>query len=265
MMRRVIGTSLKFPRAIMLAAAGLLVFGTLQLRDAKVDALPEFSPPTVEVQTEALGLSAEEVEQFITVPLEQDLLAGVAWLDTIHSRSVPGLSSIELVFNRGTDLFRARQVVQERISQSAGLPNVSRPPQMLQPQSSLARAAMVSLSSKTLSPIRIGVLARWTIRPRLLAVPGVASVAIWGQRERELQVRVDPRKLASAGEDAHLRHRPLCLRRTHGLDDAYFPKLALRKLECEDSGRLEVAQHGYPEDVLQHLVESALIANQQVT
>ena len=86
------------------------------------DVLPEFAPPTVEVQTEALGLSAEEVEQLITVPLEQDLLDGVPWLDTIHSKSVPGLSSIELIFEPGTDLVRARQVVQERISQAAALP-----------------------------------------------------------------------------------------------------------------------------------------------
>ena len=107
--------------------------GSGSCADAKIDVLPEFSPVTVDVQTEALGLSAEEVEQLITVPLEQDLLDGVAWLDTIRSESVAGLSTVDLVFEPGTDLYRARQVVQERISQAAGLPNVSRPPQMLQP------------------------------------------------------------------------------------------------------------------------------------
>ena len=76
-----------------------------------MDVLPEFSPPYVEIQTESLGLSAEEVEQLITVPMEQDLLNGVPWLDTIRSESVPGLSSIVLVFKRGTDLMRARQMV----------------------------------------------------------------------------------------------------------------------------------------------------------
>jgi Cu/Ag efflux pump CusA len=195
MMRWVIGSSLQARRAVLVGAIVIMTFGVWQLRDAEVDALPEFSPPTVEVQTEALGLSPEEVEQLITVPLEQDLLDGVAWLDKIRSKSVPGLSSVELVFEPGTDLYRARQVVQERISQAAGLPNVSRPPQMLQPQSSTSRTLMVSLSSKQLNPIQIGVLARWTIRPRLLAVPGVSNVAIWGQRERQLQVQVDPQKL----------------------------------------------------------------------
>ena len=109
---------------------------------------------TVNVQTEALGLSAEEVEQLITVPLEQDLLDGVAWLDTIRSQSVAGLSNVELVFEPGTDLYRARQVVQERISQAAGLPNVSQPPQMLQPTASTSRVEMIALSSKELTRSR---------------------------------------------------------------------------------------------------------------
>ena len=148
-----------------------MAFGSVQLRDAKVEVLPEFDPPTVRVQTDALGLSAEEVEQLVTVPIEQDLLDGVAWLDSIHSKSVPGLSYVELVFKPGTNIYRARQVVQERISQAAGLPNVSRTPQMLQPLSSTSRTAMVTLSSKKLTAIQLGVLARWTIRPRLLAVP----------------------------------------------------------------------------------------------
>ena len=96
------------------------------------DVLPEFVRPTVNVQTEALGLSAPEVEQLITVPLEQDLLNGVPFLDLIHSKSVPGLSSIELIFKKGTDLARARLVVNERLTQAVALPHVSLPPQMLQ-------------------------------------------------------------------------------------------------------------------------------------
>ena len=88
----------------------------------------------MEIQTEALGLSAAEVEQMITVPMEQDLLNGVAWLDDIRSESVPGLSRIQLIFEPGTDLMRARQVVQERLTQAHALPNVSKPPQMIQPR-----------------------------------------------------------------------------------------------------------------------------------
>jgi CzcA family heavy metal efflux pump len=196
---RIVGWSLRSRGVVLVLAAALLVLGATQLRDLPVDVLPEFSPPTVEIQTEALGLSAAEVEQLITVPLEQDLLNGVAWLDTIRSESIPGLSRVELVFEPGTDLLRARQVVQERLTQAHALPQVSKPPQMLQPLSSTSRVMMVGLSSEELSPIELSVLARWTIRPRLMGVSGVANVAIWGQRERQLQVQADPERLAEHG------------------------------------------------------------------
>ena len=91
-------------------------------------------------------------------------------------------------------------MVHERLTQAHALPNVSKPPQMLQPLSSTSRVMMVGLSSKTLSLIDLSVLARWTIRPRLMGVPGVANVSIWGQRERQLQVQVDP--AAAAGRAA---------------------------------------------------------------
>jgi Cu/Ag efflux pump CusA len=149
----------------------------------------------VEIQTEALGLSAAEVEQLITVPMEQDLLNGVAFLDDIRSQSVPGLSRILLVFEPGTNLFRARQVVAERLTQAHALPQVSKPPQMLQPLSSTNRVLMVGVSSKKLSALQMSVQARWTIAPRLVGVPGVANVAIWGQQDRQLQVQVDPEHL----------------------------------------------------------------------
>jgi CzcA family heavy metal efflux pump len=177
----------------------LLVFGILQLRNMPVDVYPEFDPPLVEIQTEALGLSAAEMEALITVPLEADLLNGVAWLDQIYSESVAGLSSILLIFEPGTDPIRARQMVQERLTQTFALPNVSSPPTMLQPLSTTSRVMMVGLSSEELSPIEVGVLARWNIKPRLMGVPGVANVAIWGHRDRQLQVLVDPERLQENG------------------------------------------------------------------
>jgi Cu/Ag efflux pump CusA len=201
MMRGIIRSSLRARRLMVALAVGLLILGFSQLRGMPRDVLPEFTPPTVEVQTEALGLSAEEVEQFITVPLEQDLLNGVAFLDQIRSASVPGLSSIQMVFEPGTDLLKARQVVQERLSQAqVALPGVqSRPPQMLQPLSSTSRVMLIGLSSADLSTIDMSILARWTITPRLLGVPGVANVAVWGNRDRQLQVLVDPARLRERG------------------------------------------------------------------
>ncbi len=195
MMRWIVGSSLAARRLILALAAGALILGFTQLPNMTVDVLPEFTPPTVEVQTEALGLSATEVEQLITVPLEQDLLNGVAWLDTIRSQSINGLSSIQLVFEPGTDVLRARQVVQERLTQAHALPNVSKPPQMLQPLSSTNRVMMVGLSSEDLSLIEVSQEARWTIKPRLMGITGVANVSTWGQRERQLQVQVDPERL----------------------------------------------------------------------
>jgi Cu/Ag efflux pump CusA len=199
MIARIVRSSVRRRVLVVSLAALLIAAGVGFARQMPVDVLPEFTPPTVEVQTEALGLSAVEVEQLITVPLEQDLLNGLPWLDVIRSESVPGLSSVEMIFEPGTDLMRARQVVQERLTQSHGLPNVSKTPQMLQSVSSTNRVMMVGLSSKTLSLIDVSVLARWSIRPKLMGIPGVAGVSVWGQRERQLQVQVDPKRLRAKG------------------------------------------------------------------
>jgi len=190
---------IKHRRVLVVVAFLVLLGGFAQLRHAKVDALPEFVPPRVEVQTEALGLSAQEVEQLLTVPLERNFLNGIPFLKTIRSSSVPGLSSIELVFEPGTELFTARQLVQERLSLTAELPNVSRPPQMLQAVSSASRVMMIGLSTKELTPIQLSVLSQFTIRPRLLGVPGVADISIFGARDLQLQVQVDPKRLQQQG------------------------------------------------------------------
>ena len=198
MMRWLVSTSLKLRRLVLALAVGVVALGIWLVDDTPVDVLPEFDPPLVEVQTEALGLSAAEVEQLITVPLEQDLLVGVPFLDEIESVSLPGLSSVVMTFEPGTDVLDARQVVQERLTQAvgiAGLPAVAKPPQMIQPLSSSSRVSMVKLTSEELSPIEMSVLARWVITPRLLGVPGVANVAVWGNRDRQVQVLVDPERL----------------------------------------------------------------------
>ena len=201
-MRWLVGSSLKLRRIVLAVALGVVALGVLQVDETPVDTLPEFRPPTVEVQTEALGLSAAEVEQLITVPLEQDLLIGVPFLDEIESVSLPGLSSVVMTFEPGTDVLDARQLVQERLTQAvgvAGLPAVAKTPQMIQPLSSTSRVAMLKLTSDELSPIEMSVLARWVVGPRLMSVGGVANVAIWGNQERQLQVLVDPDRLRGNG------------------------------------------------------------------
>src|SRR5262245_60865483 len=128
-MRGIINSSLQNRFLVIVLAIGLIAVGFNQIRTMPVDLLPEFSPPYVEIQTEALGLSAEEVEAIVTVSLEQSMLAGVPWLDKIQSRSMPGLSSIFLFFEPGTDINRARQLVGERMALAAAiLPPVSKKP-----------------------------------------------------------------------------------------------------------------------------------------
>ena len=207
MLRVLVSTSVRF-RLLIIGLAGLLLLvGATQLQTARIGILPEFTPTYIEVQTEALGLSAEEVEELITVPLEADLLHGVAFLDRIESQSIAGLSSVLMIFEPGTDIYEARQVVAERLTQAHALPNVSKPPVMLQPLSSLSRFMIVGLRSDEKSLIEMSVLARWNIRPRLMGIPGVANVSIFGQRERQLQVLVDPEELASKGVSARARRQ----------------------------------------------------------
>ena len=194
-MRWIIGSSLRLRLVVVTLAALLMVFGFTHLRNMPVDALPEFSRPYVELQIEALGLSAQEVEALITTPLEADMLNGTPWAEQIRSVSLPGLSSITLIFEKGTDVMRARQMVQERLIEVFALPKVAKQFTMINPLSSAGRVMSIGLTSDKLSLIEMSVLARWTIQPRLLGVPGVANVAIWGRRERQLQVQVDPEKL----------------------------------------------------------------------
>lgn len=187
-------------RVVVLVLSALLVgYGFRTARTAPLDVFPEFAPPKVEVQTEAPGLSTEEVEALISVPLE-NALNGTPGLKTIRSKSVLGLSSVVLLFDEGTDIHKARQYVQERVAAEAvRLPVVARPPVILQPLSSLSRVMKVGMSSKTMSQQDMTVLALWTVRPKLMSVLGVANVAIWGQRDKQYQVLVDPDRLRAEG------------------------------------------------------------------
>jgi len=198
-LRWLVATALRQRVAVVVLAALLMVLGVRSIRDAPLDVFPEFAPPLVEIQTEAPGLPTDEVESLVSVPLE-NALGGIAGLKKLRSKSVLGLSSVVLLFEDGIDLPGVRQLVQEKVVLVAReLPDVARPPVLLQPLSSLSRVMKVGVSSPTRSQMELTDLALWTIRPRLLAVPGVANVAIWGQRSRQLQVLVDPERLAAAG------------------------------------------------------------------
>ncbi|AXJ09110.1 efflux RND transporter permease subunit [Arthrobacter sp. PM3] len=194
-MRWLIGISLRFRTVVVAIACAVMLLGSLQLGSASVDVFPEFAPPRVEIQTACLGLTAQEVEELVSVPIEA-AVSGMPGLDELRSKSVPQLSSIVLVFHQGTDLLNARQQVSERMaSVTAALPTWAAPPVMLQPLSATSRVMKIGMTSSEHSLIEMSMLSYWTIRARLLRVPGVANVAIWGERLQMLQVQVEPEKL----------------------------------------------------------------------
>jgi CzcA family heavy metal efflux pump len=198
-MRWIVSRSLHFRWLMVFAAVALMVFGIARIPSAQVDVFPEFAPPRIEIQTIALGNSSNEVEELITVPIEQ-ALAGVPGLEDLRSKSVAQLSSIQLIFERGTDELRARQLVQERIAQiTPTLPTWASPPWMMPPLSSTSRIMKIGVSSTDVNPLELSTIAYWKIRERLLRVSGVAQVAIWGERLQQRHVQVDPKKLAANG------------------------------------------------------------------
>jgi CzcA family heavy metal efflux pump len=199
MLNALLAYSLRFRVLILVAALLLLLFGIRAARQTPLDVFPEFAQPMIEIQTEAPGLPSEEVESLVTLPLET-ALAGLPELATLRSKSVLGLSSIVLLLRSGADLLRARQLAQERLALEAPrLPSLARPPVILPPLSATSRALKIGVSSTKLSQLELSDLVRYTLRPRLLAVPGVANVTVWGQRDKQLQVLVDPQRLAAQG------------------------------------------------------------------
>ncbi len=199
MMRRIIATSLRFRFIVIALAAFMLIFGAAQVRAMPVDVFPEFAPPKVEIQTICIGLSAEEVEQLVTVPIEQSL-AGIEGLETIRSKSVIQLSQVVLLFKPGTNELKARQLVAERLAQiTPSLPTWAAPPVMLQPLSATSRVMKIGLSSESVSQIDMSMISYWTIRPRLLSVKGVANIAIWGEQLDMLTVQAVPAKMVEKG------------------------------------------------------------------
>jgi CzcA family heavy metal efflux pump len=199
LMRWIIGSSLKFRYLVVAAAAGVMLLGITALPHQQIDVFPEFAPPRVLVQTACLGLSTSDVEQLVTVPLEVSM-NGLPGLDDLRSKSVEQLSEIELLFKPGTNLLRARQLVQERLATVApSLPTWAAPPVMLAPASATSRAIKIGMTSNEHSLIKMSMTAYWTVRARLLQVPGVANVAIWNERLQMMAVLAEPSKMRTAG------------------------------------------------------------------
>ena len=261
MMRWIVGSSLKFRFLVIAAAAAMMYFGVERLRSMPVDVFPEFAPPIVEIQTEGIGMTASEVEELITGPMEEQL-RGTPELDVLRSKSVVGLSAIRLIFKMGTDVLHARQLVQERLELAARvLPRSAGAPIMLQPLSATSRAMKIGITSKEHSLMDLSMIAYWTIKFRLLQVPGVANVPIWGERIKLLAVLVDPEKLRTydvslndvekavgeALEFSALPYSKHAKLQTEGFIDTPNQRLALRYvlpvIEAEDLSRVPIDVH----------------------
>jgi len=199
MVARLIRAALTHPPVVFVLAAALVAAGVWSAHRAPLDVFPEFAPPIVEVQTEAPGFAAEDVEALVTTPLER-ALGGMPGVAKLRSSSALGLSVVSAVFDYGTDPYRARQLVIEAVALAGGQLPRGITPAVAPLSSVLSWVLAIGLrGDPDVSPLVLRDLAEWTIRPRLLSVPGVANVVIYGGGVRQIQVTTTPERLLAAG------------------------------------------------------------------
>jgi len=180
MLSSIVRFSIRF-RGIVISLACLLAgYGIYTLYRATLDVFPEFAPPLAIIQTEAPGLSTEQVEALVTQPIE-NAMGGTLGLKTMRSKSLQGLSMVSMTFRGGMDVYRARQLASERLGAVVGkLPRGVKPPALLPLSSSTSVAMIIGLTSDVRSPMELHDIAEWTLRPQLLGLPGVADVVVFG-------------------------------------------------------------------------------------
>ncbi len=195
----IIGWAIRFRGIVAALACVLVAYGVHVLGRAKYDVFPEFAPPQVSIQTEAVGLTPEQVEVLVSRPIE-NAISGVPGVRTLRSTSIQGLSVVTVFFDPSSDIYRDRQVVAERLAAATQqLPQGLQPPVMTPLTSSTSRMLVVGLTSETRSLMELRTVADWTVRLRLLAVPGVANVTVFGGDKRSIQVQVHPDELIRYG------------------------------------------------------------------
>jgi len=195
----VIGLAIRFRGIVAALAIVLLGYGLYALGRARYDVFPEFAPPQVAIQTEAPGLTPEQVELLVTRPVET-AVNGVPGVTSLRSTSIQGLSVVTAYFDPVSDVYRDRQVVAEQLAVAAQrLPSTVLPPVMTPLTSSTGLVLVAGLTSSTRSPMDLRTVADWTVRLRLLAVPGVADVGVFGGDVRSIQIQVHPDRLIQYG------------------------------------------------------------------
>jgi Cu/Ag efflux pump CusA len=197
MLRALVHFSLKFRGVVIALACVLIGYGIYVSANAKLDVFPNFVQPQVAVQTECPGLAPEQVELLVTVPIES-AVNGLGEMESLRSESIEGLSIITAVFKEGTDIFRARQMLAEILAETAGeLPAGVKPPRMTPLTSATMDLLKIGLVSDKLSPMELRTFADWTLKPRLLSVPGVAKCSTFGGEVRQLQIQLMPDRLVA--------------------------------------------------------------------
>lgn len=196
MLQALVSFSIHFRGVIVALACLILGYGIYITVHSRYDVYPEFAPPRVVVQTEAPGLAPEEVEQLVTRPVE-NTVNGVPGLDTLRSQSAQGISVVTVTFQDRIDIYRARQMVSERLSEAAArLPIGVGPPTLAPLTGSTSLMLIEGLTSKRRTQMELRTFADWVLRPHLLGVHGVARVAVFGGESRQFQIQVEPEKLA---------------------------------------------------------------------
>ena len=197
MLSRIVQFSLRFRGIVIALACVLAGYGIYAYTQADYDVFPEFAPPQVAIQAEAPGLAPEQVETLVTQPVE-NAVNGVEGIESLRSVSIQGLSLTTITFKPGSDIYRARQTVAERLAAVASqLPQGVPAPAMSPLTSSTSVMLMAGLTSEKRSLMELRTLADWTIKPRLLSVPGVAKVAVFGGEAKEFQIQVRPDRLVA--------------------------------------------------------------------
>src|SRR6516165_2423626 len=195
MLQAIVRFSLRFRGIVIALACALLGYGVYSLTLARYSVFPEFAPPQVVIQTEAPGLAPEQVEVLVTQPIE-NAINGVAGVESVRSGSIQGLSIVTVVFRLSSSINLDRQVVGERLSTVAGvLPSGIHPPMMTPLTSSTSIVLAVGLTWPNHSLMELTTVADWNVRPRLLAVAGVAKVSIFGEEARQIQLQFSPERL----------------------------------------------------------------------
>jgi len=195
MLQALVHFSLKFRGVVIVLAFVLLGYGVYVAATAKLDVFPNFVQPQVVIQTECPGMSSEQVELLVTLPIETTV-NGLGDMESLRSESIEGLSIITSVFKEGTDIFRARQMLAEKLVEMTGtLPLAVKAPRMTPLTSSTMDLLKIGLVSDKLTPMQLRTFADWTLKPRLLSVPGVAKCSSFGGEVRQLQIQLLPDRL----------------------------------------------------------------------